>query len=299
MSVYPGYPDNRLIVGGVDLTTNFRMVLLDGYVLSPPEPKYYMVNVPGGNGVIDLTEALAGDVMFEQRQQDFYFKIIFPNDFENIKTKLSNFLHGKEFDYKITMDPNYTYHGRFKVAAYDHYGYFADGVLADIHIHVDANPYKTLPTHVYRLNAAAGKWYYFPSGRMPVRPVIETLQPTLVRFGKETYQVGVGTFRLNKVLFKEGVNALYLNTYQIYNTHWQDFGRGGQFERTWAEAGEMTWDEMQALAVEGITRGYNWFEMGEKRWDEYKAAGTRWNDLTFTPEASESEAYFTYEWGDL
>ena len=61
---YPGLPNNRLIVNGVDLSTEYGMILLDGYTLSPPEPKTYTVDIPGGDGVIDLTEGLTGDVAY-------------------------------------------------------------------------------------------------------------------------------------------------------------------------------------------------------------------------------------------
>ena len=57
---YPDLPNNRLIVNGVDLSIRFQMVLLDGYTLEPPEPKTYTVDIPGGNGVIDLTRLLPG-----------------------------------------------------------------------------------------------------------------------------------------------------------------------------------------------------------------------------------------------
>ena len=92
---YPGLPNNRLIVNGVDLSVRFQIALIDGYELNPPEPKTYTVDIPGGNGVIDLTEALTGDVAYNNRSQKFTFICINPNDFEKVKTKISNFLHGR------------------------------------------------------------------------------------------------------------------------------------------------------------------------------------------------------------
>ena len=73
MGTYPDLPDNRLIVNGVDLSVTYQMVLLDGYTLEPPKPKTYTVDIPGGNGVIDLTEALTGDVSYSNRTQKFTF----------------------------------------------------------------------------------------------------------------------------------------------------------------------------------------------------------------------------------
>ena len=120
---YPDYPNNRLIVDGVDLTEKYQMILLDGYTLEPPEPKTYTVDIPGGDGVIDLTETLNGDTVYNNRKQKFTFYVIGTSTFERVKTEVSNFLHGKAFDYKITMDPDYIYHGRFKVSSYNHAAY--------------------------------------------------------------------------------------------------------------------------------------------------------------------------------
>lgn len=298
MSKYPEYQNNRLIVNNVDITTNFQLVLIDGYTLSPPEPKFYTVDVPGGNGVINLTESLTGDVLFSTRSQDFIFNVLFPNDFEEIKTKLSNFLHGKEFDYVMTMDPDYTYHGTFQVTAYSHQAY-SEGIVGEVQIHIDANPYKRLTTKVYHLNAAGGRLYHFPSGRKPVRPVIETKQATKVIWNDTVYQIGVGTFRLNKVLFKEGINDLYINTFEIFDTLWQDLGNGGKHRMTWDQASEYTWDEIQRIEIDEAVIAMSWDDLNQTRWNELTSQGVRWRDLDYKPDSSDSSAYISYDWEDL
>ena len=181
---YPDLPNNRLIVNGVDLSIRFQMVLLDGYTLEPPEPKTYTVDIPGGNGVIDLTEALTGDVAYKNRKQEFTFAVIDVKNFEKVKTEVSNFLHGRAFDYTMTMDPGYTYHGRFSVDSYSHEAY-ANGLLGQFKIKVDADPYKLKEHCAYRLNATGGKLYRFESGRRPVHPTIECTQPTIIVWNKE------------------------------------------------------------------------------------------------------------------
>ena len=108
---YPDYPNNRLIVNDVDLSIRFRLFLLDGFTLSPPEPKTYTVDIPGGDGVIDLTESLTGDVAYNNREMEFTFVSLDVEDYEYAKTRLSNFLHGKEYDFKMTMDPDYNRQG--------------------------------------------------------------------------------------------------------------------------------------------------------------------------------------------
>lgn len=161
---YPDYPNNRMIVGGVDLTVAFGMILLDGYKLSTPEPKVYTVDIPGGDGAIDLTESLTGNVAYNNRTDEFTFVILDVDNFEQIKTRLSNFLHGKAFDYKLTMDPDYTYHGRFQVSEYAH-SVVSNGIIGSIAVKVVANPYKSKGLQTYKLNATGGKMFRLGGGR--------------------------------------------------------------------------------------------------------------------------------------
>lgn len=217
---YPNYPENRLIVGGVDLSIRYQLILLDGYTLSPPEPKTYTVDVPGGDGVIDLTQALTGDVAYSNRNQEFTFLVVDTENFEKVKTEVSNFLHGKAFDYNMTMDPEYTYHGRFTVTEYQHQDTLNHGMVGAIKIKISAEPYKVKSHKVYALNATGGAMFRLPSGRKPVHPVIETAQPCHVRFGDVITEVPSGTYRLNDVLFKEGFNEIYINSYRFYNITW-------------------------------------------------------------------------------
>lgn len=252
MSNYPyGYPDQRLIVDGVDLTTEFRMILIDGFELQPPEPKVYTVDIPGGNGVIDLTEALGGEVAFKNRKQRFTFKTIYRQDFESVKTHVSNFLHGRYYRYNLTWDYGYEYRGRFSVVSYSHIG-LAAGKLGEIVIEVDADPYKYLEDQSYKLAAVGGEMYYFPSGRKPVRPVVQTNRATTFTWKDNTFTVGIGTYRLNDVLFTEGINELYINSYAIFDTKWEDVGKGGSHEMTWDEAKQYTWDKFQMLTLRTI-----------------------------------------------
>lgn len=250
MSIYPkGYPDQRVIVDGVDLTAQFQLILIDGFNLEPPQPKLYTIKIPGGNGVIDLTEALGGDVAYENREQDFTFKLIYPDGFETTKTKLSNFLHGKFYKYQLTWDPGYTYKGRFTVSSYGHTA-LAKGKLGEIVVHVSADPYKYKEQQVFRINASGGQTYYFRSGRKPVRPILQTTRPTHVIWKNNAFQVGTGAFRLNNVLFQEGMNEIYFNTYGIYTSEWDDVGKGGSYNLTWEEAKKYTWDQFQRINLD-------------------------------------------------
>lgn len=295
---YPDYPNNRLIVDGVDLTIRFQMALLDGYTLSPPEPKTYTVDIPGGDGVIDLTSALTGDVAYKNRKQTFPFMVVNPDSFERVKTDVSNFLHGKEFDYQITMDPGYTYHGRFTVNEYSHDLYAYPGLVGTFTISVDAEPYKLKGHMTYRLNATGGKMFRLESGRKPVHPVVECTQPCKVRWGNVLTQVPAGTYRLNDVLFTQGYNEIYINSWTFYNITWGELGEGAAHQMTWDEASRYRWDDLQRLEGDAMDVPQKWSDIANYRWSDL--ADKTWADVDFRNEAvPDTTVYLSYDWKDL
>ena len=294
MSKYPDMPDNRLIVNGVDLSMTYQMVLSDGYTLEPPEPKTYTVDIPGGNGVIDLTESLTGDVAYNNRNQEFTFYLIYPEDFERVKTEVSNFLHGKAFDYQMTMDPGYTYHGRFFVNAYSHSA-VNGGLLGVIEIKIEANPYKLKDHCTYRLNATGGKMFMFESGRRPVHPTIECTEPCWVTWNGEEIQVPAGTYRLNNVTFQDGLNYIYINSYKLWFVRWADLENNSL---TWDDLKDKRWDEIQRMGGDVEDAPQSWSELFDKYWSDLSTK--TWDQLNFgRKDLPEAIVYLTYDWEDL
>ena len=295
---YPDYPNNRLIVDGVDLTVRFQMILLDGYTLSPPEPKTYTVDIPGGDGVIDLTQSLTGDVAYKNRQQEFSFMVVDPDSFERVKTEVSNFLHGKAFDYQITMDPGYTYHGRFTVTEYSHALYAYPGLVGAFTVSVDADPYKSKGLQTYSLNATGGVMFRLESGRKTVHPVIECAQPCKVRWNDIITQVPVGTYRLNDVVFTEGYNEIYINSWEFFNVTWSEVDQGGPHQMTWGEAAKYRWDDIQRLDGDIMDIPQKWEDISEFRWSDL--VDKRWSDIDLRNESvPDTTVYLSYEWKDL
>lgn len=263
---YPDYPRNRLIVNGIDLTEKFKMVLLDGYELKPPEPKVYTVDIPGGNGVINLTGSLSGDVSYSNREQNFEFKIINVKHFEKIKTDIINLLHGKSYDYIMTMDKGYTYHGMFKVEECSHQAY-SNGLVATIKINISANPYKIKHYVTKEIQADGGVLIPLESGRLRVKPVIVTKRDCVIIFDGIRYDiVSAGTWALDKVIFKYGLNNFYVRTNKILNTTF------GYFEQN-----NMKFSDIASKRI------FEWYKLNYNPTD--------------VPETS--KIIVKYDWGDL
>lgn len=294
---YPSYPDNRLIVNGVDLSTEFGLILADGYTLKPPTPKTYTVEIPGGNGKLDLTDSLLGDTAYNNREQEFTFYVIDPSNFEETKTKVSNFLHGKAYDYIMTMDPDYTYHGRFTVSETSHSMYNV-GIVGSIDIKVDGKPFKIKRTQVVKANAIGGILVTLESGRMRVRPIIETSGLVRVIFNNKQYMLQQGSWAINDILFRDGLNYIYFNSYDIRSLKWGDL-----------KTNSITWGDLKTRYIfewyksngDGTYVMKTWFDLYKKNktWDDLK--DQTWADQMYMSDVTETvdNVYVEYEWGDL
>lgn len=289
------YPNNRLIVNGVDLTQKFQMILADGYTLTPPSIKTYTVDIPGGHGKLDLTEALFGDVAYNNRKQEFIFYLINVKDFEKAKTDISAMLHGKYFEYKMTMDPEYTYKGRFTIDSYSHTA-FASGNLGEIKISIDADPFKYKKDRVFVISAIGGETYSFESGRKRVLPSIETDGLLKVIYNGKLFTLPKGTWKLNELVFNSGQNEVYFNSFDVRNLTW------GQLKDTtnWGQFKEKKLYEWYKSNGDGTYVFTTWDSLDPRHsWEYYK--GKAWKDIVYMWDKVKDvgDSYIKYEWGDL
>lgn len=254
-----------LIIDGIDTFKDWGLVL-SSKELAPPSPKFYTVEVPGGDGDINLTESLNGDAVYNNRQQKFVFTMKNPyTSFEALKTKVSNFLNGREFDYKLSWDADYTYHGRFEVSAYA-----SDKALNKITISIVANPYKMRDVKPIRVYAAGGILVKVPSGRKRVRPTIRVNTFCTVECKGVEMLLPKGSWLLNDIIFTEGENELYLCTREVDYLTWgelEDSGISfGGFEKRpffeWAKSSISEFYEPIAKSEEDmVTIEYEWGDL--------------------------------------
>lgn len=294
----------------VDLTEKYGLILGDGYTLSPPEPKIYTVDLPGTDGSIDLTETLFGATAYENRSQQFTFYSLPGNNFERLKTTISNLLHGKSFYYTLTMDPDYIYRGRFKIETYSHET-FAEGNLGTIEISVSADPYKLKTPSYYSISAIGGTVVGLESGARRVRPTFQATAPFRIIFKNKIYDLPAGSYQIRDVVFEPGINEIYLNSYR-------------RSLMTYSELKNYKWGVPASADRPAFNskRLYEWYSLPNDNlytqltWGELNEQGTKWKDFTeaypqvrwdnivkkIDPEdvpSDVSDIIITYEWGDL
>lgn len=115
-------------------------LLLKGFpVVSPPEAKTKVVEIPGSDAVIDLTEVLTGKVHYKQREIKCQFTLPCHRDrWETVYTEILNHLHGKLIEIILDDDSEHSYTGRAKIESWEPGAHTADVVIT-----AEVEPYKT------------------------------------------------------------------------------------------------------------------------------------------------------------
>ena len=122
---------------------DWHLLPIEKPVFAPPEPKSTLIDVPGGNGVLDLSEALTGYPTYGNRTGSFTFRVIQYTPFSarrpwsDVYSEIANYLHGQKRIAILHDDPQWFYEGRFKVESWTP----AD-TWSEITIGYDVGPFK-------------------------------------------------------------------------------------------------------------------------------------------------------------
>lgn len=193
-------------------------------VINPPTVKTNYVEIPGGDGVLDLSTALSGRPTFANRTGtlDFYVD----NDFKSwhaLYSEIMKYLHGVRMRLILEDDPAYYYEGRFSVNEWR-----SDKHCSSISIDYNVSPYKkdissSLDDWIWdTFNFDTGVIRYYKDivveGSKLVR-VIGNLMPNTVTisasnasmsvtFNGRTYPLPKGATVIKEILIVDGENRL-------------------------------------------------------------------------------------------
>ena len=110
---------HSITFGDVNTWDDWRLVPSSRPVFNPPEQKTKTLDIPGGDGVIDLSTALSGYPVYKNRTGSIEFYVM--NDFKPwhmAYSDIMDYLHGQTMRAILEDDPEYFYEGRFNVNAW-------------------------------------------------------------------------------------------------------------------------------------------------------------------------------------
>lgn len=122
---------------------DLHLILAEKHI-GTPNVKKVLLDLPGGHGKIDQTEAF-GEVKYDNRELSFDFStIVPPSEFMDLFSRVQNALHGQKVRIILDDDPEWYYTGRVEVSEWK-----ANKRVGKLTIDCDCEPFK------HRLTAQA------------------------------------------------------------------------------------------------------------------------------------------------
>ena len=135
---------------------DWYIVPLGRPVINPPTQKRSTIDIPGANGILDLSNSLTHYPVFENRTGQLDFAVLNDvpgNDWLTIYTKIMKFLQGNEVKMFLEDDQKFYYEGQVWV---DNWNSRSDGTWSEITLGYDLQPYRR---SIYN---SVGDWLWDP-----------------------------------------------------------------------------------------------------------------------------------------
>lgn len=129
---------HSITIGDKNTWDDWHLIPTTRPLFNPPTVKTNIIDIPGGDGVLDLTTALAGRPTYNNRTGSWTF--IVQNGFKDwtsLYSEIMVYLHGQKFRAVLEDDPAYFYEGRFFVNQWK-----SDKDWSQIVIDYNVGPYK-------------------------------------------------------------------------------------------------------------------------------------------------------------
>lgn len=211
-----------ILIGEKHTEKDWGLMWVD-FAIPPADPMTYTFEVPGRNGVIDVTDRMGG-VKYRNRQLTFTFirKDISSQDWHTLYSEIANYCHGKQMKLTLDSDSGFYWNGRIVVESSKE-----DQIHSVLTLVMDAEPYKyevlqsTEPWTWNQFNFRVGiirKYANLVVNSLATTNIVGAAQdvvPTLIcskamtlTFGGKTYSLIAGENRNFDIVLKSGVNEM-------------------------------------------------------------------------------------------
>lgn len=220
MSIFTG-----ALINNEHTLRDWGAAITNSDVISLPEPNLTVVEVPGRNGRLDLSEALTGDITYGNRE----IKLILasPVTVETWHEKcqhIFNAYHGKTVTVIFDEDPTFHYKGRATITSPERVrngGTFT--------ITIDAEPFKFRNLQSMQFYSLSSINTSLPiefenEGRAPVCPELNSSKAATLVVGNITYTLQKGNQTIPSLILMPGVTAATL-----------EMTGGGNLTASWTE----------------------------------------------------------------
>lgn len=173
-----------------------------------PDVKTSTVDIKGADGVLDLSEALNGEVKYKNRNIKLTFELLDDTDYTELIGRIGAYLHGKLITFQFTNDSLYYYKGRATINKWECVKRKGELVIA-----IDCEPYK------YRVNETTinvevqgeETTVILTNERQRVYPTLYVQGDVTMMCNNTVYEMSDGVYKLLTFYLVEGDNKITLN----------------------------------------------------------------------------------------
>ena len=134
---------HSIFIGSKNTWDDWHLIPSTRPVFVQPEQKIKTVDIPGGNGVLDLSQALTGYPIYNNREGDLEFNVV--NEVTNpwfrpwydLYSEIANYLSGKRFRIVLEDDQEYYYEGTMTLKDWK-----SEKSWSKIQMHYNLDPFK-------------------------------------------------------------------------------------------------------------------------------------------------------------
>lgn len=205
---------------------DWKIVPTSRPVFLPPSVKTVTVDIPGADGILDMTESLTGEVQYNNRTGSVEFQVENRNSWYDVYSDIMDFIHGQQMKAILDDEPVYYYTGRFSVNEWK-----SEQYRSKIVIDYNVEPYKmemfssledwewdsfNFETGIIReykdLRVDESLTFVIEGRRKSVIPSFTVASDDgsglRVKFNGETYDLPDGTTRVVNIVTRDGKNTL-------------------------------------------------------------------------------------------
>lgn len=101
------------LIGDTHTYTDLHMIPKHKLIIAPPLPKIITFDIPGRDGVIDVTDAITGRIPFSNAKGSWEFLVLSGYYYQDVYSDCMVALDGSRKALVLDDDPYTTYYGRF------------------------------------------------------------------------------------------------------------------------------------------------------------------------------------------
>lgn len=180
--------------------------------IDPPAVKSYYVAIEGRDGSLDFTEALTGEIHYENRNSTFEF-VLTEGTHEERETLINTIyaaVHGRRLKLILPDYPDYYMTGRFEVTEHTNTaGYGTISISATL----EPWKYKATETVVEKnVTTVETPMELTNNGRRTLLPVFKVVGEVLIKHDTSSFALSDGEYTIPEIMLKTGTTTLQVSS---------------------------------------------------------------------------------------